>query len=84
MSIPPGLQVYFMGFMPYSDLPADHHRYPSMWVDYPNRLYDPVKGHALYNRYLSEYVLADQARLRRPRRQRAPLDGLQHDARRAR
>jgi alkanesulfonate monooxygenase SsuD/methylene tetrahydromethanopterin reductase-like flavin-dependent oxidoreductase (luciferase family) len=49
-----------MGFMPYADLPADHHRYPSMWVDYPNRLYDPVKGHALYNRYLSEYVLADQ------------------------
>ena len=31
-----------------------------MWVDFPNRLYDPVKGHALYTRYLSEYVLADK------------------------
>jgi alkanesulfonate monooxygenase SsuD/methylene tetrahydromethanopterin reductase-like flavin-dependent oxidoreductase (luciferase family) len=59
MSIAPGLQVYFMSFMPYADLPADHARYHSMWVDYPNNLYDPEKGHAFYTRYLSEFVLAD-------------------------
>src|SRR6202171_857222 len=60
MSIPPGLQVYFMGFMPYADLPADHQRYASVWVDFPNSLYDPQTGHELYNRYLSEFVLADK------------------------
>jgi alkanesulfonate monooxygenase SsuD/methylene tetrahydromethanopterin reductase-like flavin-dependent oxidoreductase (luciferase family) len=60
MSIPPGLQVYFMGFMPYADLPPDHAKYPSVWVDLPNSLYDPKTGHALYQRYLSEFVLADK------------------------
>ena len=32
----------------------------SLWVDFPNSNYDPKIGHELYNRYLSEMVLADK------------------------
>lgn len=39
--------------MPYQYLPADFEdRYPSVWVTVPKKLYDPVKGHELYHRYL--------------------------------
>lgn len=57
------LKFYFMHFMPYPYLPGDYgdrHKYPSSWVDLPNRLYDPAKGQALYRRYLDEMVMADQ------------------------
>ncbi len=54
------LQFYCMHFMPYVHLPADHQKYDSLWVDFPNKFYDPEKGHELYNRYISELVLADQ------------------------
>lgn len=57
------LKFYFMHFMPYVHLPADyrdHDKYPSMWVDFPNKLYDPAKGNELYTRYIGEMVLADK------------------------
>jgi alkanesulfonate monooxygenase SsuD/methylene tetrahydromethanopterin reductase-like flavin-dependent oxidoreductase (luciferase family) len=54
------IQFYSMHFMPYVHLPPDHKKYPSLWVDLPNKLYEPTKGHALYQRYMSELVLADQ------------------------
>jgi alkanesulfonate monooxygenase SsuD/methylene tetrahydromethanopterin reductase-like flavin-dependent oxidoreductase (luciferase family) len=54
------LQFYCMHFMPYTHLPPDHERYESLWVDFPNKFYDPKKGHDLYNRYIGELVLADQ------------------------
>jgi alkanesulfonate monooxygenase SsuD/methylene tetrahydromethanopterin reductase-like flavin-dependent oxidoreductase (luciferase family) len=50
----------FMHFMPYVHLPEDQESYASLWVDFPNRLYDPRKGTELYQRYLSEFVLADR------------------------
>jgi alkanesulfonate monooxygenase SsuD/methylene tetrahydromethanopterin reductase-like flavin-dependent oxidoreductase (luciferase family) len=50
----------FMHFMPYVHLPENHKEFPSLWVDFPNRYYDPERGHKLYQRYLSELVLADQ------------------------
>src|ERR687886_3116957 len=50
----------FMHFMPYIHLPEDQETYPSVWVDFPNRLYDPARGTQLYQRYLSEFVLADR------------------------
>ena len=34
--------------------------YESLWVDFPNSNYDPQVGHDLYQRYLSEMVLADE------------------------
>src|SRR5438132_1302883 len=47
--------------MPYRWLPPDfRERYHSVWVDIPNRLYDPVKGHQLYNEYLDMLEYADQ------------------------
>ena len=50
----------FMHFMPYVHLPDNHKDYHSTWVDFPNKFYDPKKGYALYQRYLSELVIADQ------------------------
>jgi len=49
-----------MHFMPYAALPPNHNEFKSSWVNYPNRYYDPAKGRELYERYLSELVLADQ------------------------
>lgn len=51
----------FMHFMPYTQLPENHKEYKSLWVDFPNRYYDPRKGHELYQRYIKELVIADQA-----------------------
>jgi alkanesulfonate monooxygenase SsuD/methylene tetrahydromethanopterin reductase-like flavin-dependent oxidoreductase (luciferase family) len=50
----------FMHFMPYVHYPENHKDYKSTWVDFPNKYYDPQKGHALYQRYLNELVIADQ------------------------
>jgi len=47
--------------MPYRWLPPDfRERYHGIWVDIPNRLYDPVRGHQLYNEYLDMLEYADQ------------------------
>jgi hypothetical protein len=47
--------------MPYRYLPDDFKEaYPSMWVDIPSSLYDPEKGHWLYNDYLDELGFADR------------------------
>jgi alkanesulfonate monooxygenase SsuD/methylene tetrahydromethanopterin reductase-like flavin-dependent oxidoreductase (luciferase family) len=47
--------------MPWRFLPADfRERYHSVWVDVPNRLYDPERGHALYNEYLDMLEYADE------------------------
>ena len=50
----------FMHFMPYIHLPENQKDYPSLWVDFPNKFYDPKRGHALYQRYLAELLLADK------------------------
>ena len=60
MSLVDEAEFHFFHFFPYTDLPSDHGRYESLWVDFPNSNYDPQTGHDLYNRYLSEMVLADQ------------------------
>ncbi len=47
--------------MPYADLDLSYtDTYESAWVTLPNSYYDPVKGHALYNRYLDELEHADR------------------------
>ena len=53
------MKVYMFHLMPYADLDMGYqkkHKY--VWVTLPNTYYDPVKGHALYNRYLDELELA--------------------------
>jgi alkanesulfonate monooxygenase SsuD/methylene tetrahydromethanopterin reductase-like flavin-dependent oxidoreductase (luciferase family) len=54
------LRFNAMHFMPYSHLPENHREFKSLWVSFPNRYYDPEKGHDLYQRYLQELVLADR------------------------
>ncbi|HTO54379.1 MAG TPA: LLM class flavin-dependent oxidoreductase [Myxococcota bacterium] len=47
--------------MPYRWLPADfRQRYHSVWVDLPNGIYDPERGHDLYNEYLDQLEYAEQ------------------------
>jgi alkanesulfonate monooxygenase SsuD/methylene tetrahydromethanopterin reductase-like flavin-dependent oxidoreductase (luciferase family) len=50
----------FMHFMPYVHLPENHQDYKSLWVDFPNKYYDPKRGYELYQRYLAELLLADK------------------------
>jgi alkanesulfonate monooxygenase SsuD/methylene tetrahydromethanopterin reductase-like flavin-dependent oxidoreductase (luciferase family) len=50
----------FMHFMPYPHLPENHKDFHSVWVDFPNKFYDPKKGAELYKRYLAELVLAEK------------------------
>jgi alkanesulfonate monooxygenase SsuD/methylene tetrahydromethanopterin reductase-like flavin-dependent oxidoreductase (luciferase family) len=50
----------FMHFMPYVHLPPNHKEYKSLWVNFPNKYYDPHKAAALYERYLDEFEYADK------------------------
>ena len=55
------MKSHFFHLMPYKHLPEDFaRRHPSVWVDVPSSLYDPLKGHANYNEYLDELEYADQ------------------------
>ncbi len=53
-------EFHYFHFFPYTNLPSDHKDRPSLWVDFPNRYYDPRVGNELYSRYLDEMVLADK------------------------
>ncbi|MQF68805.1 LLM class flavin-dependent oxidoreductase [SAR202 cluster bacterium AD-804-J14_MRT_500m] len=47
--------------MPYRFLPPDFEKkYHSVWVDVPSTLFDPVKGHQLYNEYMDQLEFAEQ------------------------
>ncbi len=50
----------FMHFMHYLHLPENQKEFHSVWVDFPNKFYDPEKGRKLYGRYLDELILADR------------------------
>ena len=50
----------FIHFMHYTHLPENQKEFHSLWVDFPNKYFDPERGQALYQRYLSELVLADR------------------------
>ncbi len=50
----------FIHFMHYVHLPENQKEFPSLWVDFPNKYFNPEKGYSLYQRYLSELVLADK------------------------
>jgi alkanesulfonate monooxygenase SsuD/methylene tetrahydromethanopterin reductase-like flavin-dependent oxidoreductase (luciferase family) len=50
----------FIHFMHYVHLPENQKDFRSLWVDFPNKHFDPQLGLALYQRYLSELVLADK------------------------
>jgi len=47
--------------MPYRYLPDDFkEKYRSVWVDVPSHLFDPEKGHQLYNEFLDELEFAER------------------------
>ena len=54
------MKFHWFHLMPYPDLPEDFRaRHRSVWVDIPSSLYDPVRGHEVYNDYLDELEFAD-------------------------
>jgi alkanesulfonate monooxygenase SsuD/methylene tetrahydromethanopterin reductase-like flavin-dependent oxidoreductase (luciferase family) len=49
------MQIVLFHLMPYADLDLEAGRKNgTVWVKLPNKHFDPVKGHQLYNRYLDE------------------------------
>jgi alkanesulfonate monooxygenase SsuD/methylene tetrahydromethanopterin reductase-like flavin-dependent oxidoreductase (luciferase family) len=55
------MNVLLFHLMPYAELDLEQAAtFPSAWATLPNRLYDPVKGHDLYHRYLDELEYGEQ------------------------
>jgi len=54
-------QYYYFTEQPYIGYdPAVQEQHPSLRLTLPNKLFDPVLGSELYNRYHAEYEVADQ------------------------
>ena len=54
------MQFLFFHLMPYADLDLSlKDRYGTTWLTFPNKYYDPQKGHKLYQRYLGELERAE-------------------------
>src|ERR671935_2427135 len=54
------MRIYTFHLMPWPYLPEDFGAtHDTAWVVCENSLYDPVRGHEVYNRYLDELELAD-------------------------
>ncbi len=55
------VEVVLFHLMPYADLDLEAGReHGTVWVNLPNSNFDPVKGHALYNRYLDELEYGEE------------------------
>ena len=55
------MKFTWFNLMPWPYLPDDfREKHRSVWVDIPSSLYDPVKGHDIYNTYLDELEYAEQ------------------------
>ena len=53
------MKFHWFHLMPYPDLPEDfREKYHSVWVDVPSHLFDPQRGHEVYNDYLDELEYA--------------------------
>jgi alkanesulfonate monooxygenase SsuD/methylene tetrahydromethanopterin reductase-like flavin-dependent oxidoreductase (luciferase family) len=54
------MRFVWFNLMPWPDLPDDfREKYRSVWVDIPSALYDPVRGHEVYNTYLDQLEFAE-------------------------
>lgn len=54
------MNVILFHLMAYADLDFEATKqYETVWVNLPNKFYDPVKGHKLYTRYLDELAYAE-------------------------
>ena len=77
------MKFHWFHLMPYPYLPDDFKREVPLACGSilpAGELYDPVKGHQVYNDYLDQLEFAEQLRLRRHLRQRAPPERLRPDA----
>ncbi len=55
------MEFYFFHLMSWPYLPDDFdEKYDSAWIWVPNSLYDPVKGHTLYQEYIDTLAYADE------------------------
>jgi alkanesulfonate monooxygenase SsuD/methylene tetrahydromethanopterin reductase-like flavin-dependent oxidoreductase (luciferase family) len=49
------MKLCWFHLMPYTELPDDFaEKHPCVWVDIDSRLFDPVRGHHMYNEFLDE------------------------------
>lgn len=54
------MKFTWFNLMPWPHLPDDfRQKHRSVWVDIPSTLYDPVKGHDVYNTYLDQLEYAE-------------------------
>jgi len=54
------MRFIWFNLMPWPDLADDfREKYRSVWVDIPSVLYDPVRGHEVYNTYLDQLEFAE-------------------------
>src|SRR5918911_4507298 len=55
------MQYYFFPLMSWPSPPADFaEKYDSAWVWVPNSLYEPARGHDLYQAYIDTLAYADE------------------------
>jgi alkanesulfonate monooxygenase SsuD/methylene tetrahydromethanopterin reductase-like flavin-dependent oxidoreductase (luciferase family) len=53
------MKLLFFHLMPYAELPEDfRERHGGVWVDIDPGLFDPLRGHAMYNEFLDELEFA--------------------------
>jgi alkanesulfonate monooxygenase SsuD/methylene tetrahydromethanopterin reductase-like flavin-dependent oxidoreductase (luciferase family) len=53
------IQFYLFNHHHYVDIPEDADDHDSVWVDLPNALFDPERGHELYQRFSRELRLGE-------------------------
>ena len=54
------MKFTWFNLMPWPYLPDDfREKHRSVWVDIPNTLYDPKKGHHVYHTYLDQLEYAE-------------------------
>ena len=54
------MKFVWFNLMPWPYLPDDFpQKHRSVWVDIDSKLYDPVKGHAVYHEYMDQLEYAD-------------------------
>jgi alkanesulfonate monooxygenase SsuD/methylene tetrahydromethanopterin reductase-like flavin-dependent oxidoreductase (luciferase family) len=55
------MRFTWFNLMPWPYLPDDfREKHRSVWVDIDQKLYDPIRGHEVYNRYLDQFEYADR------------------------
>ncbi|MEZ5098436.1 MAG: LLM class flavin-dependent oxidoreductase [Thermoleophilia bacterium] len=54
------MDFFMFHLMPYPHVPANFDEYETSWLTYPNKHFDPNKGHLLYHQYLDQLEYAEE------------------------